>query len=356
MNVWVTAQPHLLYETVELLYAYVNGILPLELTQEGPYCLPEEAIRQMLDVACAGISRDDPEMQYYFGRYVFCEDPEQTTCIARNLVYNAMGPSDGNLDADCLRLCQSRQRQRAGRERLVDIDEYRLIYLKSNDSEFTPLAQEIAKLGLGSEYAQKLLEQVSGFEEAMDRLKTILSPVAEKLRPLLTPWAQLAEPLAQHWEAYFHRPDAEAQCRKRVRSMEERSMTSLRVQLRYLRPKLAVGAVDRSDGSAFCHMGVAVPMEKTVSVSFESWEFQALWLLGSEARMRMLWAMLDRPMSARDLAGQLELHLGAVCRDISSLLHSRLLITEQVNGRNRYRTNKESLSILAKHLTHMKEL
>lgn len=41
MEVWVTGQPHLLYETVELLFAYVNRIPAVELTQEGPYCLPE---------------------------------------------------------------------------------------------------------------------------------------------------------------------------------------------------------------------------------------------------------------------------------------------------------------------------
>ena len=64
MEVWVTGQPHLLYETVELLFAYVNRIPAVELTQEGPYCLPEAAIQQMLDVACAGISQDDPEIQY----------------------------------------------------------------------------------------------------------------------------------------------------------------------------------------------------------------------------------------------------------------------------------------------------
>ena len=69
----------------------------------------------------------------------------------------------------------------------------------------------------------------------------------------------------------------------------------------------------------------------------------------------MLWAMLDRPMSARELSQRLELHLGGGCRDISNLFHSRLITTEQVNGRNRYRTNQESLCILAKHLTQMEK-
>lgn len=60
-------------------------------------------------------------------------------------------------------------------------------------------------------------------------------------------------------------------------------------------------------------------------------------------------------MSARELSQRLELHLGGVCRDISNLFHSRLITTEQVNGRNRYRTNQESLCILAKHLTQMEK-
>ena len=132
----------------------------------------------MLDVACAGISQDDPEIQYDFGKYILSEDPERATCVARNLVYNSMEPSGGDLATDCARLCQARQRQRRNRERMVDIDEYRLIYLEPADSRFVPLAQEIAKLGLGPEYAQKLLEQFSGFGEAMDRLETILTPVA----------------------------------------------------------------------------------------------------------------------------------------------------------------------------------
>ena len=58
---------------------------------------------------------------------------------------------------------------------------------------------------------------------------------------------------------------------------------------------------------------------------------------------------------ARELSQRLELHLGGVCRDISNLFHSRLITTEQVNGRNRYRTNQESLCILAKHLTQMEK-
>lgn len=71
--------------------------------------------------------------------------------------------------------------------------------------------------------------------------------------------------------------------------------------------------------------------------------------------MRMLWAMLDKPMSARELAQQLDMHLGVVCRDLGNLFNSRLLLAESVKGRNRYRTNRESLDTLARHLMEMEK-
>ena len=71
--------------------------------------------------------------------------------------------------------------------------------------------------------------------------------------------------------------------------------------------------------------------------------------------VELLFAYVNR-IPAVELSQRLELHLGGVCRDISNLFHSRLITTEQVNGRNRYRTNQESLCILAKHLTQMEKI
>ena len=96
----MTAQPHMLYETVELLYAYVNGIPARMLTQSGPYCLPVDAVQNMLEVACADVPRDDPAVQYYFGKYLLSQEPERATCIARNLTYNVMEVSTGTIAGD----------------------------------------------------------------------------------------------------------------------------------------------------------------------------------------------------------------------------------------------------------------
>ncbi len=353
MEVWVSAKPHMLYETVELLYAYVNEIPAGNLTQEGEYCLTEEAVQQMMDVACAGVSRVDPVVQYYFGGHVISEEPRRVTCMARNLVYNAMAPSKGDMAQDCAEICALRRLQRKGGCRPSAINEYRILYMEATGNAFTPMAQDIARLGVGEEYSQMLLEQFSGFDEAVEQLEAILTPVAAKLEPLLLPWSQLAEPLARAWEAYYSQPEAEEEWCRRVRYREDKPLEAMRVQLRYFWPKRAPGMV--TEYVAFCHIGVAVQVVKPKVEAFEQWEYQALRLLGSEARMRMLWAMLDKPMSARELAQQLDMHLGVVCRDLGSLFNSKLLITELVKGRNRYRTNRESLDTLARHLMEMEK-
>lgn len=39
MKVFVTNQPYMLYETVEVLRRYVNGDTPEDLSTEEPFCL-----------------------------------------------------------------------------------------------------------------------------------------------------------------------------------------------------------------------------------------------------------------------------------------------------------------------------
>lgn len=354
MEIFVTARPHMLYETVELLYAYVNQIPAQALTERGPYCLSVKAIQEMMEAACGEVSREDPVVRYYFGRQLLSQEPERATCIARNLVYNTMALSTGTIAGDCGQLRDARHQQLCNGVRCTAIDEYRLLYMEKDENEFVPLAQDIAKLGLGQKYSQMLLEQFSGFDRAVSRLERILIPAAEKLEPLLLPWAERAQPLAEAWRGYYQQPDFAEKWKKRVRYSEEiKPLETIQVQLRYLYPKAGPGSM--GERAAFLHTGVAVSLERRETESFERWEFQALRLLGSEARMRMLRAMLDKPMSARELAQMLDLHLGVVGRDIGNLFNAKLLSIEAVNGRGRYRTNKESLAILAKHLSQLEK-
>ena len=90
--------------------------------------------------------------------------------------------------------------------------------------------------------------------------------------------------------------------------------------------------------------------------TFGNWGCQALRLLGSPVRMRMLEALSRQPQTARELKTALGLpHLSAVMRDLSSVQTSRRLDLRCVRGRHQYRGNEKTLHILAKKLRSLCE-
>ena len=56
-----------------------------------------------------------------------------------------------------------------------------------------------------------------------------------------------------------------------------------------------------------------------------------------------------------EMAQQLDLHLGAVGRDVKSLFDARLLLLESVQGRNRYKTNFASIETIMQHLKSLQK-
>ena len=58
----------------------------------------------------------------------------------------------------------------------------------------------------------------------------------------------------------------------------------------------------------------------------------------------------SRSETSREMAKDLELHLGAVSRDVSNMQDAGLLNIEFYNGRRRYIVNEQSLQILARHI------
>lgn len=356
MEIRVTARPHLLLETVELMFAYVNEVPPQKLVRGGDYCLTVEAAQEIMEVACAGISRDDPAMQYYFGRYVLSREPERVTCIARNLAYNIMNISEGNISAAFEYLRDYRRRQIAQNFRIAAIGENGLTSVEPENDHMTSMEADIARLNVSPEYARKLLEQFSAYDEALARLEALVAPVAEKLASLLAPWEEQAEPLARAWSEHLQQPGAVRTFLKRLGYKKDAVATVIDVQLRYLQPVNSNGNGNGStngEGRFFLHVGVGVPIEHAKTDGIAHWEVEALRLLGSVNRLRILQVLLDRPMSARELAKELDLNLGSVFRDVTSLHEVRLIFMEAKDGRRLYRTDGDVLRIIAGHIAEL---
>lgn len=350
MKIHVTASPHMLLETVELLFAHINHTPPERLTATGAYCLPVPAVAEILEVACGDIPRDDPTMVYYFGSYTLPEDSRRETCIARHLAYNHMFLSSGTVAGDCAILRQAFSRHGLSRP-IVYLEDFSARYEDPEQQTELSLLDSISRLGLAPDYTQKLLEQFSDYDQAISRLEALIAPVARKLEPLLAPWVQAADKLAQTWQESLSTADAMAGFLRRICFRNREQIDRLHIQLRYLRPDQGPGQVSNLDMPLIClHMGLAIPVGGQDPNQFLPWEFEAMRLLGNPVRLQILHTLWDTPMTTRELAKALNLNLGNLSRDISNLCEYRLLVLETVQDRKRYCTNREVLKILGDHL------
>ena len=98
--------------------------------------------------------------------------------------------------------------KRKNGQRPSAINEYRIFYTGATGNAFLPIAQDIARLGVDEEYSQMLLEQFSGFDDAVEQLKAISPLWRQSWSRCCCLGAQLAEPLARIWEAHYSQPDA----------------------------------------------------------------------------------------------------------------------------------------------------
>lgn len=355
MELHITAQPHWILEAVELMYAYVNQIPPGDLTAPDSLCLSAEAVQEMMETACGHVSCEDPVVLLYFEKCTLSGEPEKATCIARNIVYNVISVSETSVDEDWARIRENRQMQMESGAQFSCIGEYRLDTVDFAEGEFPSLEEALARVNVYDAYRRKLLEVFSDFDGAVTRLQELLTPVVAKLEPLLEPWVRQAEPMAEQWRIHFREPGALEKLMSRANLREEMGVRGLRLQLRYLLPRGGQGMLHTSDLTVHMHMGLAVEIQPQEDESFTPSEFKALRLMGNEDCMRMLRAMLDQPMSSRELSRLLEIPLGTVCRNVSSLYNCKLLIIEAVDGWKRYRTNRQTMALLCRHIMELEK-
>ncbi len=355
MEIQVTAKPHMLMETVELMYAYMNHIPPEALTADGPYCLPVEAVQEMMDVACAGLSRTDPTLRYYFDQYVLSQEPRRDTCIARNLVYDIGYMSRATVAESCEHIRRFWREELCGHNSIVAVGEYCLHWVPETEGPVIPVVDGVDDLAVDTTYIEKLRQQFADHDLAISRLEALVAPVAEKLEPLLLPWAQRAEPLANIWEERIQHLENQRKLLRKIDFDRVEVINLWQIQLRYLNPQVSPGNLYLVIGEIFIHMGVEVQLEENKAERIEHWELEALRLLGSDSRLKMLRVMLDRPMSTRELAQTLGLNLGTVARDIRSMYDAKLLTVETENNRVYYRTNTRTLKLMGEHISHLEK-
>ena len=321
MRIFLLKKPSILLESVELLYAYVNEIPVRDLAGEGSYCIPAHSLQKMMDTACAGMSRHHPTLRFFFEKTELQNETRQCTCIARNMAYSSVSFSCTTVEESVKMLQKKWRHFMQAEEYPVSIEQYAVEC--GGRGEVTSLTQGLEGLPITQDYRIRLQEALEHFDDYIQ-------------------------------EAYFAQQDLKKWLKNRCQLHANNGCEVLQIVPRYIGAGAAHYEMDETERVVSLQIGVGFAIRKEPKTGLEDWELLALRLLAGPARIKMITALRERPMSTREMARELGLHLGTVGRDVSSLIDARLLLVELNEGRLRYRVNPAALDILANHLLALK--
>ena len=209
MNVQIMSTPCYLLETVELIYAFVNGVPAEELTGPGSYCIPVREVQRIMDTACAGLALQNPTLQFFFQKEALADDSGDFTCIARNIAYFVSTFSCKTISSafDLLRKSWLTILQEHSYPASIGRYTFDCGWQDESESESTNLELRVNQLLISPDYRKKLLSVLKNFDYYTQLLEELIAPVERRLELLMVPWVKHSEPLRQNWYAYLTQPD-----------------------------------------------------------------------------------------------------------------------------------------------------
>ncbi len=362
MQVFITNRPYLLYETVELLRAFVNALPPSELTMEGEYCLTERQVTDVMASACQGLDPKDPWLRHFFQEYPILDDSGQTVCLASCIVYSmfdvTMQP-DG-IAAQMRRAVEDWQSARHQGYRFNSINRFGIGIDPEPERGPVRLAAELKKLPVPEDLRLLLHETLSDFAYSTGELERILTPVAQRLEPLLEPYVRRAQALAEQWRAFLRDREALLEfLRRRTGTLEQDTIDRVNISLRYLHSRYSAGVLSEDEKTFGFHLGVGTKV--TMAQAYEEGsksslqrELAAFKLLGDPSRQEIIRLLSREPLTMYDVTQRLGMNPGSVFRSINSMFNAELLLRESREGKFYYQAKLPYIRSIFDHvLAHL---
>lgn len=345
MHLVITNRPYLLYETVELLRAFVNALPPSELTLEGEYCLTEQQVTEVMAGACAGLDPQDPWLQHYFLEHPVLDDSDQTTCLASCMTYSLFSETlqEPDLAAQIRSAEQEWQRLRHGGYRFNSINRFGIGIDPEPEQGPVRLAAELKRLPISEDFRMLLHETFSDFSYSAGELEKCMAPVAKRLESLLEPFVERAKALTDQWREFLRDREALLEfLRRRTGNVEQNTIDRVYIALRYLHARYSVGTLSEDETIFAFHLGIGTKVTMTQayeegSKSSLEREFAAFKLLADSGRQEIIRLLSRESLTMYEVTQRLGMNPGSVFRSINSMFNAELLVRENRDGKFYYR-------------------
>lgn len=358
MQVFITNRPYMLYETVELLRAFVNGLPPSELTLEGEFCLTEQQVTEVMAAACPGLDPQDPWLRHFFLEYPILDDSGQTVCLASCMAYSMFNVTmqEPDITAQLQYVVDEWQRIRHRGYRFNSINRFGVGVDTDQEGGPVRLSAELKRLPIPEDFRLLLHEVFSDLAYSTGELERILTPVARRLEPLLEPFVQRAQVLTARWREFFRDREALLEfLRRRTGTLEQDTIDRVYITLRYLHARYSVGVLSDDETAFGFHLGVGtkVTMQQAYEEGTKSSlqrELAAFKLLADPGRQEIIRLLSRESLPMYEVTQRLNMNPGSVFRSINSMFNAELLLRENRDGKFYYRAKLPYIQSIFDHM------
>lgn len=208
MQFQIVRDHYLLYETIELLYKFVNGIsyrsilsmhMAADSSMDSEHALRQaEELQSILEETCQGLSAQDPVLRRFFGR-IATGDKQEGTCLARLMVFSffTLKKPDFWENVEEIRKNWWYLQQKG-----AWIQDYHLMGLNFTFGGCCPgdFFEQVCALDLPPEFQITLCKTLRNFDESLDELANAIAPVALRLKTNIQKLDWLLEEKVEYWE------------------------------------------------------------------------------------------------------------------------------------------------------------
>ena len=213
---YMLRKPVILYETVEALYQYVNGITfeqkrsnillkygqKLSNTQRARLELLCKELGKLVASVCRGIPKEGL-MSEYFQKWN-TENEWQNMCLVKVMIYSFLDIRVTDFQ-ESLDQTLSTARQILEKPFVVfDINSGGMSIRPAGEGESVPdLLDQLDQIAIEEQYRWKIYKILQRYPQAFQELSQLLEPVARRMEAALQEFLPLVQPEYDHWQAYF---------------------------------------------------------------------------------------------------------------------------------------------------------
>lgn len=353
MSYEIVRGPFMLYETVAMLYKYVNNIsfqsiLSRQRLLRGAPATKAlvrrmDRLQEIMEEVCAGLDPEDPILQRYFACVGVVDDD---LCLANLMTASFCTLNEPELRAHGAEICATwKKYQQDGL--WIQPDVTGVLSFWNDPDRPEDLFEQVSCLNLPAEFRLQLYGALRKFEKSMEELIELTAPLSDRLEALYRQDTWLLDETVAYWEEKFKEtPPFELLATiggvNYVRNAREHTRVAFGLMSCNI---LLCGRAASAQDSNLLYIGCGTTISSMSRKQSDDLENAGAILraLGDKKRLEILRRLSKGRLYSHELADVMQMDPGNMSRILAVLHNYGFLRQERESLRNYYQTDRETI-------------